>query len=274
MGVVRKQTKRALERGVEFGATRVAWLLTRKIRADRWASMMVDVADDREVQARKVVGSVTAALAPNLSDVFAMFLQGYVLFGRGPAHAEKPAQWIWHRPPARAIIDQSSAHVPSRVRAYARNSGLTFRENVDGPAVLQLCQADRNQEWLTDDLCDVYQSGIASGLTYTASAYRDGAIVACVFGVKIGTTFCLMSMHHSEDKAGSILMAWLVDQLSAGAWTAIDCGDLKPNFVRYGAVAVPVQEFSDRMLAGVLGQGAESESVESEASPSPQAVRA
>jgi len=261
---IRKRVKRMLAAVARAGGAKLAWLLTRKMRASDWSDLMLKASGDGEQQAREIVGCATAALSPQAPDIFAMFLQGYVLFGR-PLDRPDLSGRFWIRPLERAIIDRHSAHVPSRVRSYARNSGLIFRENIDGPAVLKLCQSDRSQGWLTDDVREVYESGIPTGLTYTAGAYRDEVMVAGLFGVKIGSAFCLMSMNHSEDKAGSILMAWLVNRLSAGEWRLIDCSALKPNFVRYGAFTVSADEFSDRLLAGLLERDVPASAAESDA---------
>jgi len=264
MKAARKRVKRMVARVARAGGAKLAWLLTRIMPASEWGELLLKASSSGEQQAREILGHAAAALPPRQSDIFAMFLQGYVLFGRPIDRPDLLPGRFWIRPLERAIIDRHSAHVPSRVRSYARNSGLSFRENVDGSAVLELCQSDRSQGWMTDEVRDVYQSGIPTGLTYTAAAYRDGVMVAGLFGLKIGSAFCLMSMNHSEDKAGSILMAWLVNRLCTGEWSLIDCGALKPNFVRYGAFAVTVDEFSARLLAGIVERDVSAAAAESE----------
>jgi leucyl/phenylalanyl-tRNA--protein transferase len=87
------------------------------------------------------------------------------------------------------------------------------------------------------------------GFVATVGTYRDGQLVGGLWGIGIGRVLSIMSMFHLENHAGALAMAALADMSAhEGRWSLIHCGTLNPNWERYGATEIPVQQFCELLL--------------------------
>jgi Leu/Phe-tRNA-protein transferase len=73
-----------------------------------------------------------------------------------------------------------------------------------------------------------------------------------MYGVLVGGVFGIMSMFHTENYAGTIALAALVDEVASRTWLrAIDCGPIKPHFQGYGAFPVTNSWMAEFIFRGV-----------------------
>lgn len=190
-------------------------------------------------------GKMRAAFAwssPTADEVVDRYMRGYVLFGRKGARL---AKLEWQSFADRAIATPETFKVPSRLRRLRRNSEFEVRFDQDFHEVAKACQEGRSDwAWLTDDLIDVYLMLHEQGLMATVGTYRDGRLVGGLLGLSIDRTYCIMSIFHRENHAGSIAMAALEDVVSAdGRWNLIDFGNMTSHNERFGAFMVPEERF-------------------------------
>jgi leucyl/phenylalanyl-tRNA--protein transferase len=210
----------------------------------QWA---VEGAPDPAEAARAAIVDVSSHIEPTPLDIVANYVRGGVLFGR----ASEPGAVGWVRYPERAVIDRASAHVPKRVRTYQRRGEYELDWDADTGAIIRACQEGRNT-WLTDRAVDLYEGVDRLGFLSALGAYRDGELIAGLWGLSVGRTFGLMSMFHREQGAGAIALAHLVDLVAEGErWDLLDCGLLNENFARYGAHSIPVSTFAERVACGL-----------------------
>jgi len=194
------------------------------------------------------VGAATPLSAVSAADILSNYTRGWVLFGlpRGPAPFVE-----WRTFGTRAIITPETAHVPRRLRRYARRAGLEVRFGEDFDAIIELTREGRSG-WLTPQAAAAYRRVHALGLASTVAAYRDGRPVGGVWGVSIGRTFGGMSMFHLEDHAGAVALAALVTSLrERERWTLVDCGGLNQNLARFGAHEIPTAQFCRLVWQGI-----------------------
>jgi leucyl/phenylalanyl-tRNA--protein transferase len=183
-----------------------------------------------------------AASPPAAAEVVANFARGWVLFG---IPDNRIASLEWRTFPRRAIITPETARVSKKLRALQRRLGLEIRFDQDFAAIIQLCQ-DGRTGWLTPEAVEVYREVHALGFIATVGAYRDGRLVGGLWGIALGRTFGIMSMFHTEDNAGTLALVALVEDVrDRGRWSMIDSGQLKQNFVRYGAFEIPIERFRE-----------------------------
>jgi leucyl/phenylalanyl-tRNA---protein transferase len=186
------------------------------------------------------VGAASSQPAP--SEVLANYARGWVLFG---IPDNRMASLEWRTFPRRAIITPETAKVPKRLRPIQRRSELEVRFDHDFETIVRHCQEGRDG-WLTPETVDVYRRVHALGFISTVGTYRDGRLVGGLWGVVLGRTFGIMSMFHTEDHSGSLALAALIEEVRDGdRWSMADCGQLKENFVRYGAFEVPIEQFCE-----------------------------
>jgi leucyl/phenylalanyl-tRNA---protein transferase len=179
---------------------------------------------------------------PAATEVVANYARGWVLFG---IPDNRMASLEWRTFPRRAVITPETARVSKKLRALQRRLGLEIRFDQDFEALIRACQ-DGRTGWLTPQAVEVYRRVHALGCISTVGAYRDGRLVGGLWGVALGRTFGIMSMFHTEDNAGTLALVALIDEVhDRGRWSMVDSGQLKQNFIRYGAVDVPVERFRE-----------------------------
>ena len=243
--------------------------LARAVDPATVSSRLAAAAPDPAAAAAASADRLLALTPPTPVEVVANFLRGYVLLGGAP-DAKMDFEW---RPlhSGRAVITVETARVPRRLRGYQRRGEVEVR--LDGNSLAEImrgCRAGRPNSWVSDDLIELYRQLDELGLAAAVGAYRDGRLVGGLWGLTVGGVFSLMSMFHLEARAGALAMAALVDSLggdrAAGSgradaaampatdgprWWLIDCGELNPNFERYGAVTVASEDFARLALSGI-----------------------
>lgn len=192
--------------------------------------------------------------APASAEILANYLRGFLLFGRDGISNGPPGAWFhWYWVPERAVITRETASIPRRLRPLLHRGDPELRFDEDMEEIVRRC-ADGRGGWLTPQAVEVYMEMLRLGLVSSVGAYRDGQLVGGLWGLAIGRTFALMSMFHSENNAGALALAALAESVSQGGrFAAIDCGGPSPNWDRYGARMMPVQEFAAMVTGDVLG---------------------
>jgi len=182
--------------------------------------------------------------APTGPQVVANYSRGLTLFGRSRGRL---AIFEWRSFPLRAIITPETANVPRSVRRFERRTDLEVRFDRDFEDIIQSCQTGRTDwVWLTPALINVYREVNALGFVSTAGVYRDGQLVAGIWGITVGRALGVMSMFHRENNSGALALSAIVDSISSeGRWSVVDMGVMKPHFKRYGAIEVPQDEFCE-----------------------------
>ncbi|MBD7979423.1 MULTISPECIES: hypothetical protein [Oerskovia] len=226
----------------------VVGVLTKLLGAPRLAAWAVESTRDRRAAVAYVTEELTPLAPVTASDVVAQYVRGFVLMGRGGDAQPEP---VFRYVSPRAIIDVDTAHVPKRVRTYQRRGEYVVDMDAPLSPVIAGC-ADRSRTWIVAPVVEAWSRVEDAGYVRNLAAYRDGELVAGIWGIEVGRTFGIVSMFHHESGAGAVVMATLVDALG-DEWDVIDCGSLTANFARYGAHEMGTDEFSALVLAGVRG---------------------
>ncbi len=188
-----------------------------------------------------------SALPASPERILANFCQGMVLLGKDGTDALE-----WEIFPERAIITPETAHIPKRVKGYMRQSTLDIKRNLDFEGVLDACRRSRST-WINEPLMELYKRLFDLGAAESIEAYQDEEMVGGIWGIRVGRTFSVMSMFHSEDRAGTITFGTLVEELMDGEIGMVDCGLMAPHFARFGAQVVSREVFVETVARGLTG---------------------
>lgn len=211
---------------------------------EQLARKLVAWSHDPARSADKAARSMSALIPTHPADVVGNYLRGLVLFGSGDR------VW-WGRDRVRGIITAETAHVPKRVRTYARRDGVTIKYDTDLEAIIDGCRIGRDETWLTPRVAELYLSLADMGVVTSVGTYFDGRLVAGNWGLRVGRTYGLLSMFHTENHAGAVAMAGAVERLGSDGFEIIDVGQVTANFERFGAFECAIEEFCERVLAGL-----------------------
>lgn len=229
--------------------------LARKLGPDRVSRWTLESAEDLDDAIHHIEAEISAVRRPSGADVIGNYIRGYQLLGR--THGDSTSA-VYQFQRKRAIIDRDTARVPSRVVSYLRREEFIVRDDAPMSDVVAACTEGRPQTWITPAVVEAYLDVERAGAGFTLTAWRDSAMVGGFFGVKVGHTIGILSMFHRENRAGSIVLAALVQDIGR-KWELVDCGLINENFRRYGAHEVSAEEFSDRVVAGLAPETYNSE---------------
>lgn len=234
----RRSIERALIRRSALGLRVVARIIARSLR-DEGSSGPRSKA--MTILSEELLQSTPADPA----DIVGNYLRGYVLLG-DPNHPDEVAWRLVH---PRSVIDEHSVRVPSRIKQYARKGDLDVRLTAPLDPILVGC-ASRLSTWITKPVATAWRKLDEQGFVRACGAYRDGDLVAGLWGLDIGRTFLVMSTFHSEDNAGTVLMAQVLGEVGT-RWDLIDCGFQTAHMPRFGAYEISLEEFKRRGVAGL-----------------------
>jgi leucyl/phenylalanyl-tRNA--protein transferase len=185
------------------------------------------------------------SMPPSPERVISNYCQGMVLLGKNIQGG-----LIWRTFPDRAIITPETAHIPKRLKGYMRRKEVTVRIDRDFDAVVRACQR-QGWTWINEAVIDIYSRVFSMGFARSIEGYQDAQLVSGLWGLKVGTTFAVMSMFHQVDRAGAILFGALVEELMAGEWDVVDCGVQADHFRRFGAETVSRETFIEKVAHGL-----------------------
>ena len=161
---------------------------------------------------------------------------------------------LWWSPDPRCILLPRELHIPRSLRRVM-NAGL-FRCTLDAAfdRVIAGCAASRQEvpgTWLVPEMIDAYTELHRLGLAHSVEAWRGGELVGGLYGVSLGSAFFGESMFYAVPDASKVALVYLTGALREKGFTLIDCQQETANLLRFGAKAVPREEFT-RLLHEAL----------------------
>ena len=198
-----------------------------------------------DIAIRCAASSEISKEPPTPEMVISYFYQGLLLIGRNIEGG-----LIWQSYPRRAIITPETARISKRLKQYIKKENFDIRINEQFEQVVRNCQRTEIKTWINEPVIDLYCKLHEMGYASSLEAYRDGELVGGIWGLGFGRTWSIMSMFHSANRAGSILLSTLVRYLKRGELDLVDCGQMNENFKRYGAHWISVEDFRDAVVQG------------------------
>lgn len=212
------------------------------------AYWLARASDDPVDAARSSVVRLGSLIPPTAADVVSGYIQGRILLGRDGASLNA---FDWEFYPERSIITPETVRISKRLRALRRNSPLTVRFDRDFDEVIERTRRTTGT-WVTSGVVRLYEELFEAGLASCVGAYDEGRLVGGLWGIRLGSSFGIMSVFHAAPHAGTIAQLASLEELGAGGrWDMIETGILNDHYARFGAIAVPADEFSLRVTRGL-----------------------
>ncbi|BAN01755.1 putative leucyl/phenylalanyl-tRNA--protein transferase [Ilumatobacter coccineus YM16-304] len=203
---------------------------------------------DADVAARRSIRRLREHLPIDGLDILPNHLQGLVLLG----NTARDGGHEWQEYDRRAVISRASAHLPRSARRALRQTDLDIRITSDVEPIIRACRREW-ESWITEDLIDSYVDLANRGVCIGVGAYRDDDLVAGIWGLVVGRCFTGMSTFHTEPGAGTVVFAWLVNEvIEQRELVSIDVGEATPHVMNYGVYEISREDFL-RYLQARLG---------------------
>ncbi len=162
---------------------------------------------------------------------------------------------LWWSPDPRLVLFPNELRVSRRLRRTLRSGRFEIRSDSAFDRVIHACaETPRNHEdgtWITTEMQEAYIRLHQLGHAHCMEAWRDGALVGGVYGVRVGRCFCGESMFHTENDASKAALVALVEQLQADGVGLIDCQVRSEHLVRLGAREIRRDEFLMHLTLGL-----------------------
>lgn len=161
---------------------------------------------------------------------------------------------FWVAPDVRGIIPLDAFHVPHRLARTVRSDRFTVRVDTAFRAVMEACAAPapgREESWINDEILDAYTALHRRGHAHSVECWRDGKLVGGLYGVSLGGAFFGESMFMRERDASKVALVHLVARLIRGGFVLLDAQFLTAHLARFGAIAIPQEDYLARLASAV-----------------------
>ena len=172
----------------------------------------------------------------------------------------------WHHPPYRGLLRLSQVTISRKDRSFIDaaqdNSDLQVTIDRDFAAVIEACASmprfrkspsgDNgrrstglipSKNWITSDFIIAYRDLHQLGIAHSIEVYREGRLVAGLYGVDINGVFSGESMFHNESDVAKLAFWTLIKHLRAIGREFIDTQVAVGLAKKWGAQLIPRDEF-------------------------------
>ncbi len=164
---------------------------------------------------------------------------------------------IWIEPQRRGVLPLDAIHVSHRLARTVRSNCFEVRVDHDFDAVIAACAApgsDRDRTWINTRIRRLYGELFDLGHCHTVEAYRGGALVGGLYGVRLGGAFFGESMFHRERDSSKVALVHLAARLRHGGFTLLDTQFVTKHLSQFGAVELPRNEYRVQLAEAVQAE--------------------
>lgn len=163
-------------------------------------------------------------------------------------HEDSPP--LWWTPDPRCILLPEEFHLPRSLARTLKRNTFTFSFDRKFPEVIRACSGPRGDydgTWLLPEMIEAYINLHRLGLAHSVEAWHNGDLAGGLYGIALGLAFFGESMFFRRPDASKAAFAHLVAAVRAAGFTLIDCQQVTPNLLRFGAKPVSRAEFMERL---------------------------
>lgn len=158
---------------------------------------------------------------------------------------------LWWAPDPRCILPLDAVHVPKRLARRWRAQEYSFRWDTAFTEVMRHCAAvprsGQDSTWILPEMIEAYTVLHRMGYAHSMEAWREGRLVAGMYGVALGRAFFGESMFTLEPDASKLTLLALVERLRVAEFQLLDCQQYTAHMARFGALEISRKEFMRRL---------------------------
>ncbi|MDX1546589.1 MAG: leucyl/phenylalanyl-tRNA--protein transferase [Rhodothermales bacterium] len=156
----------------------------------------------------------------------------------------------WYRPEQRGILPLDAFHVPKNLAKVVRRGIFEVTTDRAFEAVMRAC-ADRPSTWISEELIEAYGALHRWGFGHSVECWQDGRLAGGLYGMALGGAFFGESMFHRVTDASKVALVHLVRRLRRGGFVLLDTQYTTPHLRRFGACAIPADEYERRLACAI-----------------------
>jgi len=154
---------------------------------------------------------------------------------------------LWWCPDPRFVLFPGELKISKSMKALLKKNVFDFTINKAFKKVIHHCKnikrPGQRGTWITDEVEAAYVRMHELGYAISAEAWKDGALVGGVYGLKIGKVFFGESMFSEVDNASKYAFIQLVQHLRQEGVEVIDCQVYTEHLESLGARMISRKEF-------------------------------
>ena len=170
--------------------------------------------------------------------------------------ADDPSLY-WVEPAIRGVLPLDAFRLPRRLARTVRADVFEIRIDTDFAQVIDNCAASRpgrRSTWINATIRELYGKLFRLGHVHTVEAWRDGAMVGGLYGVKLGAAFFGESMFARERDASKVALTHLVARLRRGGFQLLDTQFVTEHLARFGTIETAREEYHLLLDAALEGE--------------------
>ncbi|MBF0158994.1 MAG: leucyl/phenylalanyl-tRNA--protein transferase [Magnetococcales bacterium] len=183
-----------------------------------------------------------------------------------PWYSDDRQPVLWWSPNPRMILQPEWLHLPRTLRKSVRQGRFVITFDRAFAEVMRCCAAVRPDQtgggtsWITANMqqayCDLHHRGVAHSVEawLMEDGQHDPVLAGGLYGVALGGCFFGESMFYKVPDASKVAFVTLVHQLGQRGFCLIDCQVHTPHLARFGARAVPLEQFLQRLQQALAVQ--------------------
>jgi leucyl/phenylalanyl-tRNA--protein transferase len=154
----------------------------------------------------------------------------------------------WHRPPSRAVIPLTAAHVPRRLSRTIAQGRFEVTFDAAFRDVMLGCAALR-PVWISDEFHRVYGELHDRGLAHSVEVWsrETGELAGGLYGLALGGAFFAESKFHRMRDASKVAVVSLVKRLVARDFVLLEVQYLTDHLKQFGTVEISDRAYMSRL---------------------------
>jgi len=156
---------------------------------------------------------------------------------------------IWWSPDPRFILELDHFKLSKSLKKSIKKFTYQFDSNF--ASVIRFCASAPRKEqegtWITPEVIEAYETLHGMGVAHSVESYYGGELVGGLYGVVVGGVFCGESMFSKKSDASKAAFYMLVQHLKHWGYSFVDAQVYTPHLESLGAVAIPREEFLERL---------------------------
>jgi leucyl/phenylalanyl-tRNA--protein transferase len=154
---------------------------------------------------------------------------------------------FWFSPDPRFVLIPGEAHLSHSLARLMRKGDLEIRIDTAFGDVIRRCaqkpRPGQDGTWITRGMIRGFCALAQQGFAHSVEAWRDGRLVAGLYGVSLGSVFFGESMFTDEPNASKVCLATLLGNLVHWGFSLLDCQAETPTLAAFGARDWPRRRF-------------------------------